>query len=421
MDEGTPVRSSGVGVRGLAMGVHRFLKKWLFFYRPWTVFWAFYFGPWTWSFRFLNILIPKNPRLVMFGSNEGRLYSDNSRALFEHIARESDILKPIWITRSKDIVNEVEAKFPGMAVKSPSLKAAAIYLRAKQVVFCHSFLDMCYMPRIPGKFENCLWHSIPLKKIGFFRPPSKHRERTFTRWCSGVNRIFVASEYEEKMMRVAFGEDGVDFVISGNPRNDWLYDNSKAASEGFGNTRTILYAPTYRIAGDDGAVPNHHILHPSLSEKDIHEFLIENDAQLIVRPHWIRGEVGFASERMESVPQTTEPDLYRLFEKVDVFVTDYSGGFFDWLILDKPVVFSAYDLDEYEEQVGFVQDYSEFASGPICKTSTEVLEAIKEGLEEPEKFSDLRRAQASRFLGDSAGGASGRIMKILEDEASFGM
>ena len=85
------------------------------------------------------------------------------------------------------------------------------------------------------------------------------------------------------------------------------------------------------------------------------------------------------------------------------------------------MVFSAYDLDEYEEQVGFVQDYSEFASGPICKTAIEVLDAIKEGLDEPEKFSDLRRAQANRFLGDSAGGASGKIMKILEDEASSRM
>jgi len=42
-----------------------------------------------------------------------------------------------------------------------------------------------------------------------------------------------------------------------------------------------------------------------------------------------------------------ESDIYPLFTKVDLLITDYSSIFFDFLLTDKPVLFYPYDKDDY--------------------------------------------------------------------------
>lgn len=37
----------------------------------------------------------------------------------------------------------------------------------------------------------------------------------------------------------------------------------------------------------------------------------------------------------------------------DVLITDYTSAYFDFLLLDKPVVFNFYDFEEYSETRGF--------------------------------------------------------------------
>ena len=152
---------------GLLLRTHLFLKRTFFFYRPWDVYWALYFGPWTWLFRGLSWLVPKQDNLFIFGSNEGKHYSDNSRSLFEYIQANDNSIRAVWFTNSKDVYNEVEKKHPGKVVMSPSLRASFLYLRAGQAIISFGYQDLCKMPWIPSIKINQLWHGVPLKKIGF--------------------------------------------------------------------------------------------------------------------------------------------------------------------------------------------------------------------------------------------------------------
>ncbi len=66
----------------------------------------------------------------------------------------------------------------------------------------------------------------------------------------------------------------------------------------------------------------------------------------------------------------------------DLLVTDYSGAYFDFLLLDKPVVFFNYDLQWYiENDYGLYFEYEDIAKGPKCTSWTEVVSASKEILE----------------------------------------
>ena len=67
------------------------------------------------------------------------------------------------------------------------------------------------------------------------------------KWMNKVNRFFVASEYEKKALSVALGVPENRFILSGNPRNDDLYDFKKQQHE---TSKLILYTPTFRVRGN---------------------------------------------------------------------------------------------------------------------------------------------------------------------------
>ena len=109
------------------------------------IYWWLFFGPWTWLFRVLSWVIPKENNLYIFGSNEGKYFSDNSRALFEHMKNNEPAIKAIWFTNSNNVFDEIEGMFPGSVVRSPSIRASLIYLNAEQAIISFGFQDLCKM------------------------------------------------------------------------------------------------------------------------------------------------------------------------------------------------------------------------------------------------------------------------------------
>ena len=162
------------------------------------MYWWIFFGPWTWLFRLMSFFIPKKKGMILFGSNEGQLYSDNSRALFEFIQERDTDIQPIWITNNSDVFRQVDSKYPGSVVEAPSIKSAFYYLRSEPIVLSFGWQDMCKMPWIPSKYVNQLWHGIPLKKIGLLKSKNEIENDygktadIFIRSSKNVNRFFVA-------------------------------------------------------------------------------------------------------------------------------------------------------------------------------------------------------------------------------------
>ena len=60
----------------------------------------------------------------------------------------------------------------------------------------------------------------------------------------------------------------------------------------------------------------------------------------------------------------------------DMMLTDYSSAVFEYSLMEKPMVFFAYDLDVYDDFRGFYYPYEEMTPGPVVRTTEEVAEAI---------------------------------------------
>ena len=400
----------------LPIRIHTFLRRNLFFYRPWTIYWMLYFGPWTWLFRALSWVIPKKKGLIVFGSNEGKHFSDNSRALFEYMQNNALGKKTVWFTRNRTIRDDINSKYPGTAVVCPSLKASYLYLRAEEAVISFGYQDLCKMPWIPSIKVNQLWHGVPLKRIGLLRNQNKTEDdygqtaRLFLRWCGKVDRFFVASKYEREMHSLAFNIPEDQFKITGNPRNDRLYGFKQRENH---DMKTILYAPTFRERGDGPGKHSRTLMHPKIDEQMMAAFLRKINAKLILRPHWITHGHEFESPRIETITHSDEPDLFNIFETADILVTDYSSAFIDWLILDRPVVFAPYDLDEYSESSGLLDDYHGLVPPPVCQSPEDIFQALQEAVRSPALHRLKRMELMEKYLGNLGPGASERISKIM--------
>jgi CDP-glycerol glycerophosphotransferase len=66
-------------------------------------------------------------------------------------------------------------------------------------------------------------------------------------------------------------------------------------------------------------------------------------------------------------------DVYPLLPLCDLLITDYSSIFFDFLLLDRPMIFFAYDLDKYlAEDRAMYFEYDSITPGVKCHNYDEL-------------------------------------------------
>lgn len=70
-------------------------------------------------------------------------------------------------------------------------------------------------------------------------------------------------------------------------------------------------------------------------------------------------------------------DLYEFLPATDFLMTDFSSIFFDYLHLDKPVIFITNCLDQYQQTRGFLLGpYGEVVPGPQAKRQAELVQLL---------------------------------------------
>src|SRR5690606_25250127 len=78
-------------------------------------------------------------------------------------------------------------------------------------------------------------------------------------------------------------------------------------------------------------------------------------------------------------------DVAPLLKRADLLVTDYSSIFFDFLLLDRPIVFFPYDLERYfSRDRQFLFPYDEFTPGARVKTEEALFKTIVQELDSPD-------------------------------------
>ena len=368
--------------------------------------------------RLLEGFFSKDKNLITIFFTEHN-FADNSRYFLEYLYSNTDHKYDVKVlVKNKVLFDEISLKYPNITYYSKSLSGMKLFLKTKNIVISHGSDASYFFPYfldIKSKNIINLWHGIPLKRLslqvkGIRESKSRSRFQKFSSICA-------ASTFEQFLLASCFEMHIDDIWITGTPRNDYLlYPNNELLQEhSYLNKKVILYAPTWREYGDRSS------FFP-FEDKDLeclNAFLETQDAYLLMRGH--REEMERISEnygeeklsRILPAHQEFFPDAQRLLAHVDVLVTDYSSIYLDFLLLDKPIIFIPYDLEQYQSYRGFLFDYDTHTPGDKVGTQAEFIESIDRALNKPELGAKERALMKNLFHTYEDGKSSERILEQI--------
>ncbi|SCC64635.1 CDP-glycerol glycerophosphotransferase family protein [Bacillus mycoides] len=232
-----------------------------------------------------------------------------------------------------------------------------------------------------------IWHAAgAFKKFGLLAPSFKKRslraQNRFMNVYQHFHKIVVGSEALADIYKEAFALSDNNILKTGIPRTDLFFNEQKQqkvkdsifiVNPNLKSKKVILYAPTFR---DKELVD--FDLHLDIDEMYRQ---LKDEYVLIVKLHpAIRNRCNY-EERYEGFlyDYSLYPNVNDLFLVTDILVTDYSSIPFEFCLLNKPIIFFAYDLKKYMKKRGVIGDYVSDAPGPVVYTTEEVVQVIKSG------------------------------------------
>ncbi len=270
--------------------------------------------------------------------------------------------------------------------------------RAEIILLDNIFLPYAFLRRRKGTRVVQLWHGTgTIKKFGQ-DVNTGYLGKLEKRANANITHLIVNSPAMKLLYAGAFGvrEEVVypiglpktdDFLhrikkaeVAGRcPDKEYIYQKYKIPEE----KKLVLYAPTFR----DNPEQN-----PRLVEllKEVGRALPKDYCLgLRLHPH-IAG--AFRQEDLgENIYQLSfERDVNSVLLASDLLITDYSSIIFEYCLTGRPMIFYAYDYDEFSEQGrGFYYDYASFVPGPVAYTGEEVIRIIRSEAFELYKIRDF--------------------------------
>lgn len=324
-------------------------------------------------YKCLCVVIPVKKNRIIMECDYGKGFYGNLLYIYEEINKQNldyQIIIPINKGVKVDISNKNTK-----VIKSRGIKHFYYLITSK-----YWLINNHYYYFLKKRNETiCIntWHALgAFKKFGLDCNDNKEEEHK--KDGENIDCLLVSSKKLASIYSQALNVDISKIVSIGIPRTDILFNiemrnalNKKLKKEfNSYNKKIILYAPTFR----DGEKYCSDI---RLDMQYMRERLGE-DYLLLVKLHpIIRTKIKIPDELNQFVFDVSKYDMNELLVFSDVLITDYSSVIFDYALLEKPIIFFAYDLDEFKEKSReFYFEYEDFIPDNYVKTTEDVIEKI---------------------------------------------
>lgn len=262
-----------------------------------------------------------------------------------------------------------------------------------------------------------LWHGCGIfKKFGYSSVNTKwggKHLRTFNTY-KNTNLFTSSSPFCVPFLQEAINHTNDNVVIPiGTSRTDCFFDakyKEQAHSELLNicplikNKKIILYAPTFR--GD------------KLKQSTYPDFLDFNKIKeklsdkyvLLIKHHP-------SVKKQQLIPLEYQDCIFNLSGKIeinkllccsDILISDYSSLIFEYSLLEKPMIFFGPDIDQYNEDRGFFQEYFSMIPGPLCRSTDELISCI-------ENFTEINLLKIKEFKNKYMSSCDGNVNKKIFD------
>ncbi|MCL6633661.1 MAG: CDP-glycerol glycerophosphotransferase family protein [Alicyclobacillus herbarius] len=349
---------------------------------------------------YVSWIFPINHRKIVFLSDSRTDISGN----FEYILAE---------IRRRCVTAQCHFLLKNRAYDRKSLKelfALAYHIATARFVLLDDYYPIIYPLKIrTGTHLVQVWHAVgAFKKFGFSRvglpggpDPRSRDHRNYT--MAVVSSKNVIPYYAE-----GFGIDASRVLPLGVPRTDLFFDKdqmTRALTEVRrkyslpDGKQVILFAPTFRGRGQMSAYFPFEVLDMDRIYRELKDEFV-----FLLKFH------PFVKERISIPPEfrdffydvSDNREINSLLLATDVLVTDYSSVCFEFALLERPMIFFAFDLEQYIRERDFYFDYYEFIPGTCVRTTEELIKTIKNRRFNMEKLQAFREYFFDKLDGQSS-------------------
>lgn len=342
-------------------------------------------------------------------------FNDNPEALYRYIEKNYPNMTTVIVL--KDAIRAYP-EYPNSKVVSYGTEAYWYYLaRSKYFVNNVNFTEL---PRVKRneQIEIQTMHGTPLKTLGF-DVLGDWKDSTYSevlRKNSNWDYLTVPSDWVANYALNAF-RVSPQIIKSGYPRNDTLFINynteeinalKRALSLPI-EKKIVAYTPTWR----------------SKDETSIHSFLnlqefyskIPDDTVIAIKNHHYQPWEKIAKQYTDKIILlNSDTEIEQLYHVSDALITDYSSVMFDYSLLNKPMLFWAFDYEAYVKNRGLNFDFVAEAPGPLLFQQSELSKWIEKFENIPDEFSSQIQAFKEKFGQYDKGNACELILKEVLDD-----
>lgn len=241
-----------------------------------------------------------------------------------------------------------------------------------------------------------LWHGVPLKRMGIMANNTKRRDnrRNEKLWHKNADIVASSSDLYESLMSACMAIETKKYRKLGFPRLDLLakpvISKKQLLADLFktedDQAQIGIYMPTFRYELEDKSImekikEGNFFAFRDFDVEKLNTELKKRYQYLIVKlhPYEMRLFANFKSSYSNIAFMNNDYlfdhnyDLYELLGDTDFLMTDFSSIYFDYLHLNKPIVFVTNFLEQYEKTRGLLMGpYAEITPG-ICVNSEDEL------------------------------------------------
>lgn len=316
------------------------------------------------AMNLVKTLVRTDGRLVLFNSYAGRRFDDSPRVIYETMLNDHrfDDCHIVWAFHEPDSFQELPERV--QKIRTDSFMYFITAMRAGVWVTNSSVERGLNFKKRKTLYFNT-WHGTPIKKMG--ADIVQDKDSFTSKKSPAINVMMAQSDFEAEVFSRMFQLKESSFLKAGLPRNDILFSYTEqyrnelrkklSIPEG---KKVILYCPTFREFEKDEN--NGCVLLPPINlakwEKEL-----AADYVLLFRAHYEVAKVMEIQENDFVRNMTDYPVLNDLMIASDLLISDYSSVFFDYSIMDKPMLHFTYDYDKYAAKRGMYFDIRDYLSG----------------------------------------------------------
>lgn len=387
----------------------------------------------------------QDPKTVLFMSFGGRSISDSPKEIFLEMVSDSrfDDWEFVWALKEPAFSKFAEMKadgpvhafFPGEDEREIRKRVRTVGYE-KNDFYAALATSKWWTTNFrspegvkPAASVNYVqtWHGAPIKRLGADIQveksyPTKKRAALIewykmeaAKWSVLVSQ----SDYLTTKLWSAFAIDELSrkpqVITEGSPRNVPLAkataDEQTAIRHRLSlppGKKVALYAPTFRDNQHTSKLGHTYSLGLNFAEL---QAALGDEWIVLFRVHYLVNNAIDVSALGDFVKNMSSyEDINDLYIAADVLISDYSSSIVDFTVTRKPIVIYAYDLDEYENSMrGFYIPTTAFP-GPILRTQSELIEALRDLDAVNAEWSGRRDAFAHTMTGNDDAATAKRVV-----------